>query len=75
MRASIGIATFPAHGVTAAALLRSADAAMYRAKRTQSGYAFFADDNQSSYFGLDGDRPEGRPGPRQPHGPSTHGVQ
>ena len=66
VRASIGIATFPLHGVTAAALLRSADAAMYRAKRNQIGYAFFEDDNQSSFFGLDGDRPEGRPGPRQP---------
>jgi len=53
VRASIGIATSPAHGVTAAALLKSADTAMYRAKRYQSGYAFFEDDGRSSFFGLE----------------------
>ena len=37
---SIGIATFPTDGTTATALLRSADAAMYRAKRDGTGYAF-----------------------------------
>lgn len=40
IRPSIGVATCPANGRTADALLRSADAAMYRAKREQSGYAF-----------------------------------
>lgn len=38
---SIGIACCPADGDTAAALLDCADAAMLRAKRQQSGYAFF----------------------------------
>jgi diguanylate cyclase (GGDEF)-like protein len=37
---SIGIANWPAEGATAEALLKSADTAMYRAKRFQSGYAF-----------------------------------
>lgn len=40
VRPSIGIATWPADGRTAGALLRSADAAMYRAKRQQTGYSF-----------------------------------
>lgn len=39
VRASIGIALFPQHGDTAEVLLRAADAAMYRAKRSGSGYA------------------------------------
>lgn len=38
--ASIGIAIFPEHGTAAAALVKSADEAMYRAKRDASGYAF-----------------------------------
>ncbi|HSV52812.1 MAG TPA: GGDEF domain-containing protein [Burkholderiaceae bacterium] len=41
VRSSIGIALCPAHGSTADELLRNADAAMYRAKRLQSGFAFF----------------------------------
>jgi diguanylate cyclase (GGDEF)-like protein len=41
VRPSIGIAMCPAHGVTAEALLKSADSAMYHAKRHQTGYAFF----------------------------------
>ena len=38
---SIGIALCPEDGHTATQLLHRADAAMYRAKRGQSGYAFF----------------------------------
>jgi diguanylate cyclase (GGDEF)-like protein len=40
VRASIGIASWPIDGVTAEALLESADAAMYRAKQRQCGFAF-----------------------------------
>jgi diguanylate cyclase (GGDEF)-like protein len=49
VRPSIGITAYPAGGDTTAALLKQADSAMYRAKRDQTGYAFF------------GDRAEGRP--------------
>ena len=38
---SIGIAVCPADGATVEALLKSADAAMYQAKRHRTGYAFF----------------------------------
>jgi GGDEF domain-containing protein len=41
VRPSIGIAAFPADGASADALLDSADAAMYSAKRHRSGHAFF----------------------------------
>jgi diguanylate cyclase (GGDEF)-like protein len=41
VRPSIGIAMCPKEGASAAALLQFADAAMYQAKRAQSGYAFF----------------------------------
>ena len=41
VRPSIGIAVCPTDGDTAAALLESADSAMYRAKRQRMGYAFF----------------------------------
>jgi len=37
---SIGIALFPDHATTGAELIARADAAMYRAKRQQRGYAF-----------------------------------
>lgn len=40
VHASIGIALYPHHGATTAALLRAADAAMYQAKHDRSGYAF-----------------------------------
>lgn len=40
VRASIGIALFPQHGDSAATLLQAADAAMYLAKKSGSGYAF-----------------------------------
>jgi diguanylate cyclase (GGDEF)-like protein/PAS domain S-box-containing protein len=39
--ASIGIATFPAHGLDAETLLRRADIAMYIAKRSGSGHAVY----------------------------------
>ena len=41
VRPSIGIAVCPTDGCTAETLLKRSDAAMYRAKRAQSGYAFF----------------------------------
>lgn len=41
VKPSIGIAVCPADGHTAATLLQRADAAMFRAKRLQSGHAFF----------------------------------
>ncbi len=40
VRASIGIAMHPENGESSQALLRNADAAMYRAKRRKSGFAF-----------------------------------
>jgi diguanylate cyclase (GGDEF)-like protein/PAS domain S-box-containing protein len=39
--ASVGIAMFPEHGKTTAELLQRADAAMYVAKRSGTGYAVF----------------------------------
>jgi diguanylate cyclase (GGDEF)-like protein len=41
VRPSIGIAVWPADGESTEALLKSADAAMYRAKQQKTGYAFF----------------------------------
>lgn len=43
VRPSIGVAVFPQGGRSSEALLRSADQAMYRAKREQTGFAFFDD--------------------------------
>jgi diguanylate cyclase (GGDEF)-like protein len=40
IQASMGIAVFPQHGVTAGSLISGADRAMYVAKRTRSGYSF-----------------------------------
>ncbi len=37
---SIGIAMYPTHGLDSEQLIHNAVSAMYRAKRTQSGYAF-----------------------------------
>lgn len=44
--ASIGISIFPEHGTAADALVKSADKAMYRAKRDASGYAFACSEPQ-----------------------------
>jgi diguanylate cyclase (GGDEF)-like protein len=42
--ASVGIALYPQHGETVESLLRSADVAMYTAKRARSGVAVYAPD-------------------------------
>lgn len=48
---SIGISIYPKDGTTAEALITSADAAMYRAKHSQSGYAFATDNPQPNSDG------------------------
>ncbi len=40
LSASVGIAIFPKDGTSVSALIKSADTAMYKAKRGKSGYAF-----------------------------------
>ncbi len=40
--ASVGIAVFPEHGQDASTLMRRADVAMYQAKTSRSGHAFYA---------------------------------
>lgn len=45
VKASIGIAVFPKDGTTAESLIKSADTAMYQAKRVKSGYSFALDRN------------------------------
>jgi diguanylate cyclase (GGDEF)-like protein len=42
--ASIGITLFPEHGADARVLLQRADVAMYHAKRTNSGFAVYAEE-------------------------------
>lgn len=41
VRPSIGVSMFPQGGLSSDALLKSADEAMYRAKREQTGHAFY----------------------------------
>ena len=56
--ASIGIARYPDHGTEPSDLIQRADVAMYAAKRTQSGYAFYDpedDRNSVRHLTLTGD--------------------
>ena len=56
--ASVGIAHYPDHGVEAQLLIQRADVAMYSAKNSNSGYAFYdpeMDQHNSSRLALLGD--------------------
>lgn len=71
VEASIGIATYPAHGSDTNRLLRQADSAMYAAKRTHSGHAVAEDTTEASQD--PGDRESGR-GDRAAARPTANGL-
>lgn len=48
MNASVGIAIYPEHGEDVEELLSHADVAMYRAKRSDGHYSFYAADSQAA---------------------------
>ncbi len=57
LKASVGAAVFPMHGDNVGALLRHADAAMYRAKRDGVGHALYTpkqDDERLHFLGVVG---------------------
>lgn len=49
---SIGVSIYPQHGIDPEALLNHADTAMYHAKKTGQGYAFFTDNMQYVSIGM-----------------------
>ena len=48
VKASVGIALYPKDGKSVTLLLKNADSAMYKAKRNDKGYAFYARDSSTS---------------------------